>query len=414
MPAGDIPARLMPVSEALSRLLDSASPFRAVRDLPLSECRGQYLAHDVVSRVDVPAFDNAAVDGVALRFADLDEPGLTLPMPLRIAAGDPPATLMPGQVARIFTGAPVPAGADTVLMQEDCELADGRVRLPGRDRVSAGQNIRPAGQDAGQGQVVMERGQRLTPQALGLIASVGCATVTVNAPRVLILTSGDEIQAPDETPLPGKIFDSNGPLLEQLLRQSGFPDCRREHLPDDPAMIENTLTRVLTDPQQRPDVIISTGGVSVGEEDHLRAVLEKQGRLDFWRLAIKPGKPFTYGHVDGIPLFGLPGNPSAVLVCYLMLVLPTLRRCCGAASVLPAPLSLPADFAIPRPGKRQEYLRVRCVNQGGQLSLEKHPNQSSGMLSSAVWADGLAVVPVGATVIAGDRLDYFSFAHLLN
>ena len=310
---------LMPVAEALARLLDSARPFRAVREISLADCQGQYLAEAVTSRVDVPAFDNAAVDGVALRHADLDEPGLTRPMPLRVAAGAAPATLAPGQVARIFTGAPVPAGADTVLMQEDCEIAETRVRLPGKGTVTAGQNIRPAGQDARRDDVVMERGDRLTPQAVGLIASVGIATVKVNTPRVLILTSGDEIQSPEETPLPGKIFDSNGPQLTQLLLQSGFVNVQREHLPDDPAIIRNTLTRVLTDSAQRPDVIISTGGVSVGEEDHLRAVLAEHGELDFWRLAIKPGKPFTYGRIDDIPFFGLSDagftRPASLLRC---------------------------------------------------------------------------------------------------
>lgn len=404
---------LMPVTEALERLLDSARPFRTVTEMPLADCQGQYLAEPVTSRVDVPAFDNAAVDGVALRYADLGEPGLTRPMSLRVAAGDAPATMVSGQVARIFTGAPVPAGADTVLMQEDCEIAEHRVRLPGKETVTAGQNIRPAGQDARHGEVVLERGERLTPQAVGLIASVGIATVKVTTPRVLILTSGDEIQSPEESPLPGKIFDSNGPQLTQLLQQSGFVNVRREHLPDDPMIIRRTLNRVLTDAAQRPDVIISTGGVSVGEEDHLRAILSETGELDFWRLAIKPGKPFTYGNLDGIPFFGLPGNPSAVLVCYLMLVLPTLRRCCGVDAVLPTAMPLPAGFTIKKPAKRQEYLRVRCVYKSGNLVLEKHPNQSSGMLSSAVWADGLAVVPVGSAISEGERLSFFSFPVLL-
>ena len=408
-----VPATLMPVSEALERLLDAARPFQAVHDLPLGEVRGQYLASPVKARVDVPAFDNAAVDGVALRYADLCEAGLTLPMHLRVAAGDPPATLMPGQVARIFTGAPVPDGADTVLMQEDCEIADGRVRLPGQDSVQASQNIRPAGQDARRGATVLARGERLTPQALGLAASVGESRVTVNAPRVLVLTTGDELQRPEDAALPGKIYDSNGPQLEQLLIASGFPHVWREHLADDPELIGNTLTRYLTDSRRRPDVIISTGGVSVGEEDHLRTVLERHGKLDFWRLAIKPGKPFTFGEVDGIPFFGLPGNPSAVLVCYLRLVLPVLRRCCGAERVLPEPFLLPAGFSVSRPGKRQEYLRVRCVVKNGQQVLEQHPNQSSGMLSSAVWADGLAEVPVGKTLAMGEPVAFYPFSALL-
>ncbi len=279
---------------------------------------------------------------------------------MRGAAGDAPATLAPGQVARIFTGAPVPAGADTVLMQEDCEIAETRVRLPGKDTVTAGQNIRPAGQDARRDDVVMERGDRLTPQAVGLIASVGIATVKVNTPRVLILTSGDEIQSPEETPLPGKIFDSNGPQLTQLLLQSGFVNVQREHLPDDPAIIRNTLTRVLTDSAQRPDVIISTGGVSVGEEDHLRAVLAEHGELDFWRLAIKPGKPVWLGRAAGRLVMGLPGNPTSALVTARLLLAPLLagltgRDPGGALAWRSAPLAGPLGAC----GERETFVRAR-------------------------------------------------------
>ncbi len=407
------PTALMPVPRALERLLAAARPLGREQTLPLSEAGGGWLARPVSARVDVPPHDNAAVDGVALRFAELGEAPLTLPVTLRVPAGAAPGELAGGAVARIFTGAPVPAGADTVLMQEDCRFTEGAVTLPPRDSVAAGQNIRPAGQDARHGDTVLAAGARLTPMALGLAASVGVPELTVRRLRVTILSSGDELQDPAEAPRPGKIYNSNGPLMAALLQQSGFPDVTPLWLPDDRAATDRALDALLADPDHRPDLVLASGGVSVGEEDHLRAALESRGGLAFWRLAIKPGKPFTFGDLDGIPFFGLPGNPSAVLVCYLTLVLPFLRRCLGAPEALPMATPVAAGFAVPRAGKRQEYLRVRRVWRDGRAALEKHPNQSSGMLSSAVWAEGLAVVPVGRTVQAGEPLDYYSFADLL-
>lgn len=401
----------MPVDEARERLLAAARPLGRERTVGLDEALGGWLARPVSARVDVPPDDNSAMDGVALRVADLGEEPVTLPLTLRVPAGDPRGELAAGGVARIFTGAPVPVGADTVLMQEDCDFHDdGTVTLPARDGVQAGQNIRPAGQDARRGETVLGAGERLTPMSIGLAASVGIPELTVRRPRAVILSSGDELQDPSEAPLPGKIYNSNGPLLAGLLRDSGIIDTRTLWLPDDRAETERALNDLLADP---PDLILASGGVSVGEEDHLRAALESLGALDFWRLAIKPGKPFTFGELGGTPFFGLPGNPSSVLVCYLVLVLPFLRRCLGARRALPEPVWLPVDFEVARAGKREEYLRVRVANRDGRPILEKHPNQSSGMLSSAVWADGLAVVPVGRTVQAGESLAYYAFADLL-
>lgn len=400
---------LIPVDEARARLLEAMPAFRAQRVVPLGQCRGEFLAAPVVSRVAVPAFDNAAVDGYAVRLADLPATGeAVLPVGLRIAAGDAPTILPAGVAARIFTGAPVPQGADAVLMQEDCEQHGNDVQLPTRETLRGGQNIRPAGQDAQQGETVLHAGQRLSPQAVGLAASVGCDAVNVFTPRIVVLTSGDEIQTADEAPQAGKIYDSNGPQLLQWLAQRGFNNVQHVHLPDDPATMRVTLKTLLAQ-AQTPAAFISAGGVSVGEEDHLRAVLAELGELTFWRLAIKPGKPFTFGNIQGIPFFGLPGNPSAVLVCFLMLVLPALRKACGAEKLLPTAFAVKSDFAITRAGIRQDYLRVRCELREGELRLVKHPNQSSGMLSSAVWADGLAVVPVGQTLQVGERLDFFPF-----
>ncbi len=413
MSTGPVPT-LTPVAEARARLLEAARPLGSEQRMPLAEALGGWLARPVDATVDVPPHDNSAVDGVALRFSELGEQPLTLPMTLRVPAGAAPGQLAAGGAARIFTGAPVPAGADTVLMQEDCTFDDdGAVTVPARAAVKQGQNIRPAGQDARRGEEVLAAGTRLSAVALGLAASVGVAELTVRRPRVVILNSGDELQEPGEAPLPGKIYNSNGPLLAGLLRESGVVNVTSLWLPDDRRETEQTLQTLLAGDQPRPDLVLASGGVSVGEEDHLRAALQSQGQLDFWRLAIKPGKPFTFGDLHGTPFFGLPGNPSAVLVCYLVLVLPFLRRCLGASRVLPPPMLLPADFSVARAGKREEYLRVRVAGRDGQAVLEKHPNQSSGMLSSALWADGLAVVPAGETVQAGQPLAYYSFASLL-
>ncbi|MCC4309197.1 molybdopterin molybdotransferase MoeA [Alcanivorax marinus] len=403
---------LMPVDEARQRLLATARPLGRVVEEPLERALGGWLAAPVAARVTVPPHDNSAVDGIAVRRADLGDGTVSLPITLRVPAGDPPGELAPGGAARIFTGAPVPAGADTVLMQEDCVFGDGTVTPPAADGVRTGQNIRPAGQDSRQGEVVLAAGERITPMAIGLAASVGVATLPVRRLRVTVISSGDELVPPGTPAGPGKIYNSNGPLMSTLLAQSGFTEVAALWLPDDRARTREQLDALLADP---PDLVLASGGVSVGEEDHLRAALEERGELDFWRLAIKPGKPFTFGRLGdaGLPFFGLPGNPSAVVVCYLTLVLPYLRRCLGAEPVLPVPQRLPADFTVTRPGPRQEYLRVRRVERDGQAWLQRHPNQSSGMLSSAVWADGLAVVPVDATVAAGDPLDYYPFADLL-
>lgn len=403
---------LMPVDEARQRLLATARPLGRVVEEPLERALGGWLAAPVAARVTVPPHDNSAVDGIAVRRADLGDGTVTLPITLRVPAGDPPGELAPGGAARIFTGAPVPAGADTVLMQEDCVFGEGTVTPPAAEGVQAGQNIRPAGQDSRQGEVVLEAGERITPMAIGLAASVGVATLPVRRLRVTVISSGDELVPPGTPAGPGKIYNSNGPLMTALLARSGFAEVTALWLPDDRARTREQLDALLADP---PDLVLASGGVSVGEEDHLRAALEERGELDFWRLAIKPGKPFTFGRLGdaGLPFFGLPGNPSAVVVCYLTLVLPYLRRCLGAEPVLPVPQRLPADFTVARAGPRQEYLRVRRVERDGQVWLQRHPNQSSGMLSSAVWADGLAVVPVDATVAAGDPLDYYAFADLL-
>ena len=390
------------VADAVARLQSQAACLCAAETVSLAAAAGRVLATDLISPIDVPPADNSAVDGYALRSQDANQ---SLPVSDRITAGMVPAPLAGNSAARIFTGAAVPPGADAVVMQEDCVVGADSVSLPA---VKVGANIRRRGQDVQAGAVVLEAGTVLTPWHLGLIASLGLAEVSVRQRlRVALLTTGSELQRPGEAPLPGKIFNSNGTLLSSLLAQTGceVSDCGM--VADSAEATNAALKRAA----QSAQLIISTGGVSVGEEDHVRDAVAQLGCIDLWKVAIKPGKPFAFGKVERSLFLGLPGNPAAVLVTFLLLVKPLLDRCRGAMSSAPVWYSLPAAFEIGKAGKREEYLRVR-VNADGML--EAHPNQSSGMLSSACWAEGLARVPAGRTVARGEGVDFLPFPRLLS
>jgi len=367
----------------------------------LSAAAGRVLAADLISPIDVPPADNSAVDGYALRSNDANQ---SLPVSDRICAGEVPAPLAANSAARIFTGATVPPGADAVVMQENCVADADSVSLPA---VKTGANIRRRGQDVQAGAVVLTAGTLLTPWHLGLIASLGLAEAPVRQRlRVALLTTGNELQRPGEVPLPGKIFNSNSALLSGLLEQVGceVSDCGMV------ADSAEATAAALRHAAQSAQLIISTGGVSVGEEDHVRDAVAELGCIDLWKVAIKPGKPFAFGKVENSLFLGLPGNPAAVLVTFLVLVKPLLDRCRGVIAPAPVWYALPAAFEVAKAGKREEYLRVR-VNADG--ALEAHPNQSSGMLSSACWAEGLARVPAGRTVATGELVDFLPFAQLL-
>ncbi|MNM71132.1 Molybdopterin molybdenumtransferase [compost metagenome] len=396
---------LMPVEEALARLLEMAEVSRIVERerLPLAQVQGRVLAEDLLSTLDLPPWPNSAMDGYALRTADWT--GEPLVVSQKVFAGQAPDPLQPGTCARIFTGAPVPAGADCVEMQENAEVqADERVRFT--QALSQGQNIRPQGQEATVGELILPAGTRLGPIEQGLAASLGYAELeVVRKVRVAVLSTGDELVEPGQTLGPGQIYNSNRVLLCSWLQRLGCEVVDAGILPDD---LQTTRSRLgeLKD----VDLILSTGGVSVGEADFLGIALREEGELTLWKLAIKPGKPLTFGHFRGVPVIGLPGNPASTLVTFALLTRPYLLRRQGVKEVEPLKVQVPAGFDWPRPGNRREYLRGRLEN--GRATIYK--NQSSGVLRSAAWADGLVEVLEGRTLVQGDSVFFIPLSEVLS
>ncbi len=404
------PDQLLSLDEALARLLAVVQPLGAVETVSTFDALGRVLAADVASLLDVPPADNTSMDGYALRAADVPAAGTVLPVSQRIPAGVVGAPLAPGTAARIFTGAQVPAGADAVVMQEVCEVVDGGVRI---DTVpKPGQWVRRRGEDVQHGSVVLGRGARLTPQALGLAASVGAATLTVaRRPRVGLMSTGDELVMPGEPLRPGAIYNSNRYTLRALVTAAG---CECEDfgiVPDSLAATREALRRAAAG----CDLVVSCGGVSVGEEDYLRPAVQAEGRLDLWKVALKPGKPLAFGELRRANgshawLIGLPGNPVSSFVAFVLAVRPVLQRLQGGAGKAAVAIAARADFDWPRPDRRREFLRVRRNADGG---LELFPNQSSGVLTSTVWGDGLVDNPAGQAIRRGDAVRYLPFAELV-
>jgi molybdopterin molybdotransferase len=408
---------VMALEDALARLVDGARAvaISGVESVPTLDALGRVLATDVTSALDVPPADNTAMDGYALRAADVPAVGTVLPVTQRIPAGVVGLALAPGSAARIFTGAHVPTGADAVVPQEQCEALDGAVRV---DTVPApGQWIRRRGEDVQAGAVVLARGTRLSPQALGLAASVGAAALSVvRRPRVALFSTGDELAMPGEPLKPGSIYNSNRFTLRGLLQAAGCEVSDLGIVPDRLDATRDALRRAA----QGHDLIVTSGGVSVGEEDHLRPAVQAEGRLELWQIAIKPGKPLAFGEIrrvdganDGLgrTLFlGLPGNPVSSYVTFVLAVRAVLRALQGAGPQLPQALTLRADFDWPKPDRRREFLRAR-LNAGGGLEL--YPNQSSGVLTSVVWADGLVDNPPGQAIRAGDTVRFLPLSALL-
>jgi molybdopterin molybdotransferase len=412
----------MALDEALATLLQKARPALPAESVATFDADGRVLAQDVVSALTVPPRDNSSMDGYAVRVADCAAPGAFLEVAQRIPAGAVGAPLIAGTAARIFTGAQIPEGADAVVMQEDTQALpqDGGLGAVRIQIVPApGQWIRRAGEDVAAGDVVLRKGERLSPAALGLAASVGFDRLQVaRRPRVALLSTGDELVMPGEVApeamKPGAIYNSNRFFMRALLRRLG---CDVEDLGIVPDKREATIA-ALRGAAETNDLIISTGGVSVGEEDHIKAAVQALGELQLWSLSMKPGKPFAYGSIprsggDAIGrchVTGLPGNPVSSLLTFLLLVRPFLLTLQGAARVAPEPVQMRADFDWPRADKRREFLRARRNAAGG---LDLFANQSSGVLTSMVWGDGVVDNPPGQTITAGDTVNFIPLASLL-
>ena len=401
----------MTLEEALQRLLGAVHPLPATESLSTFDALGRVLAADVRSALDVPPADNTSMDGYALRSADVAFSGAVLPVSQRIPAGVVGTPLQPGTAARVFTGAQVPAGADAVVMQESCEARGSDVQI--NTVPEPGQWVRRRGEDVQSGSVVLGAGLRLTPQALGLAASVGAARLTVSQrPRVALFSTGDELVMPGEPLKPGAIYNSSRFTLSGLVRALGCDCIDLGIVPDD----LDATRAALREAAARSDLIVTSGGVSVGEEDHLRPAVRAEGRIDLWQIAIKPGKPLAFGEVrrgDGTAAhyIGLPGNPVSSFVTFLLAVRPVLLKLQGATELQPRGWPMRADFDWPRPDRRREFLRVRRNHQGG---LDLYPNQSSGVLTSVVWADGVIDNPANQPIAAGDTAHYLPFSEWLS
>ena len=401
---------LRSLDDALASLLAQAAPLAETESVSPFDADGRVLAEDLVSALQVPPQDNSSMDGYAVRCAEIADEGVPLPVSQRIPAGAAPQPLQPGTAARIFTGAPVPAGADAIVMQEDTEtLDDGRVRI--LRMPVPGQWIRASGEDITRGSTVLARGVRLGPAAQGLAASIGRDRLLVSRrPRVALFSTGDELVMPGDVPpqamQPGAIYNSNRFFLRSLLLRLG---CEVQDLGIVPDRRDATV-QALQQAAAGNDVILTSGGVSVGEEDHIKPAVQQLGTLDLWQIAMKPGKPFAHGRIGQAHFIGLPGNPVSSFVTFLLLVRPFLLKLQGATLLAPPAIQLPAHFDWPRADKRREFLRARRDAQGG---LELYPNQSSGVLTSTVWADGLVDNPGGRAIARGDAVRFLPLAELL-
>ncbi|WP_370653252.1 gephyrin-like molybdotransferase Glp [Lacisediminimonas sp.] len=414
---------MLSVQEALDFLLAAAKPLTGTEVIDTLAANGRVLAADQTSLINVPPMDNTSMDGYAVRAADCKLPEVTLAVSQRIPAGQVGTLLAPGTAARIFTGAMIPPGADAVVMQEMCELH----KDPGGDRVTvrhapvSGEWVRRAGEDIRAGSVILPAGTRMRAQEMGLAASVGLASLpVVRRLRVAVFFTGDELAMPGEELKPGAIYNSNRFSLRALLENFGCEIADYGIVPDTLEATRDTLRRAAQD----NDLIITSGGVSVGEEDHIKPAVEAEGKLNMWQIAVKPGKPLAFGEVSrrqagtagdangsGAAWFlGLPGNPVSSLVTFMLFVRPFILRLQGDIRCAPRAVTMRADFAWPKADRRNEFLRAR-INAAGGLDL--FPNQSSGVLTSTVWGDGLVDNPAGATIAQGDQVRFLPFDGLL-
>jgi molybdopterin molybdotransferase len=402
---------MLSASEALDFLLSAVRPVTDQERVPTLAANGRVLAAAQTSQLNVPPMDNTQMDGYAVRAADCATGDARLRVAQRIPAGQVGMRLQPGTAARIFTGAMIPEGADAVVMQEMCTAAGDSVTI--KHTPQSGEWIRRTGEDIQAGSVILPAGTRLRGQELGLAASVGLATLpVVRRLRVAVFFTGDELAMPGEPLRPGAIYNSNRFTLRGLLENLGCDITDYGIVPDSLAATRATLREAA----QEHDLIITSGGVSVGEEDHIKPAVEAEGRLNMWQIAIKPGKPLAFGEVNragksgGAFFLGLPGNPVSSFVTFLLFVRPFILRVQGVADVAPKGYVMRADFAWPKADKRNEFLRAKMNAEGG---LDLFPNQSSAVLTSTVWGDGLIDNPPGKTIAPGDTVRFIPFSELL-
>ena len=402
---------LKPLDEALAELLVHAAPLDKSETVSTMDADGRVLAQDVIAELDVPAHDNSAMDGYAVRSSDCANARAVLQVNQRIAAGSYGTTLAAMSAARIFTGAPIPPGADAVVMQEDCTTTEpGSVCIATQPK--AGQWIRRRGEDVTKGRSVLHIGELLAQESIGLAASIGYEKLVVAAPvRVALFSTGDELVMPgDVLPKdmkPGAIYNSNRFFLRALLTRLGCTVTDMGIVPD---KLDATQA-ALASASATHELVLTSGGVSVGEEDHIKPAVQALGQLNLWQIAIKPGKPFAYGKIGQTHFIGLPGNPVSSYVTFLLLVRPFIRKLQGAVRFAPESIATCAHFDWPKADKRREFLRVKRNSSGG---LDLFDNQSSGVLTSAVWADGLVDNPAGKTISHGDMVQFIAFSSLMS
>jgi len=394
---------MLDIDDALTRILNAVDATQTDQTVALNDSLGHILADDIYSHIDVPPADNSAMDGYALNSSD--GPIVSITVSQRIAAGKHPAPLTRNTLARIFTGAEVPAGADCVVVQENCQVnADDTVSL--KCPVSPGDNIRRKGQDIANGDRVLTKGHKIRPQDIGVLAAVGIATVKVKQPlKVAILCSGDELVAPGAALAPGQIYNSNQAMITALVEQLGGDIVFAGNMID---TFEATCEALTTQAAQA-QLVITTGGVSVGEEDHIKKAIEHLGSLNLWKIRIKPGKPLALGDIHGTPILGLPGNPVSAFVTFALFAIPLMKKLQGQRNEQPLSFRLPANFSIARKQTRPEYIRVKIHQQ----RVDKFSNQSSGVLSSLVWGDALALIPADTAIQQGDPVTVFPIDLLL-
>ncbi len=403
--------KMLTTDEAIQFLLERSHTTALTEMVNTLDALGRVLAQPITSTLNVPPLDNSAMDGYVTRYSDLNAEGETsLTISQRIAAGYVGDKLEEGTAARIFTGAPIPEGADTVIMQEQCQQQDDKVIISGR--VAKGDHIRRAGEDITEGNEVMSVGQKLRPQDLGLIASVGVAEINVfKKITVAIFSTGDELLMPGDPVEPGKIYNSNRYTLTGLLQKAGCDIIDLGCIEDDLDATVDAMQKAA----EQADVIMTTGGVSVGEEDYIKLAIDKLGSVEMWRVAMKPGKPVAFGEVNKTPFIGLPGNPVSVFVTFCLFARPVLRTMQGCNDILPRKFKVTAGFDWPRKGPRREFVRGQLVmDEHGQQHAQTYSSHSSGVLTSTTWAQGLIEIPENTSFEKGAVLNWLDFSELFS